>query len=151
MPCKCTFGYVCRTHSVKCSDFVNVGGKLFSLLWVERHSKERALYKASPRELSFTWLFTWWWCRGLCFWHKPTELAHSILFCSCVYFCLYGPFSCTSFPKFSLQLSAFSVCSYGLISALMVLSSICISPWKKSLSPDKILCGWLGLKHQLTD
>ena len=21
--------------------------------------------------------FTWWGCRGLCFWHKPTEFAHS--------------------------------------------------------------------------
>ena len=27
-------------------------------------------------------------------WHKPTELSHSFLFCSCVCFCLYGPFNC---------------------------------------------------------
>ena len=32
-------------------------------------------------------------------WHKPTELAHSFLFCSCVYFCLYGPFNCILFHK----------------------------------------------------
>ena len=25
--------------------------------------------------------------------YKPTELAHSFLFCSCVDFCLYGPFN----------------------------------------------------------
>ena len=51
--------------------------------------------------------FTWWGCCGLCFWHKPTELAHSFLFCSCVRFCLYGPFNCISFHKFSQQLSTF--------------------------------------------
>ena len=33
-------------------------------------------------------IFTWWWCCGLCLclWHKPTKLAHSFLFCSCVCF-----------------------------------------------------------------
>ena len=36
--------------------------------------------------------FTWWGCCGLCFWPKPTELAHSFSFCSCVHFCLYGPY-----------------------------------------------------------
>ena len=30
-------------------------------------------------------------------WHKPTELAHSFLFRSCVSFRLYGPFDCISF------------------------------------------------------
>ena len=34
--------------------------------------------------------FTWWGCFGLCQRHKQTEIAHSFLFCSCVYFCLYG-------------------------------------------------------------
>ena len=37
-----------------------------------------------PRGLTFSW----WGCCGLCFRHKPTELAHSCLFCYCVYFCL---------------------------------------------------------------
>ena len=58
--------------------------------------------------------------------HKPTELAHSFLFCSCVYFSLYGPFNCTSFHKFSRQLSAFSLCSSGLIFSLLVLSTLSI-------------------------
>ena len=40
-------------------------------------------------------------------WHKPAELSHSYLFCSCVRFCLCGPFNCISFNKFSLQLSVF--------------------------------------------
>ena len=80
-------------------------------------------------------------------WHKPTELACSFLFCSCVYFCLYGPFNCISFRKFSWQLSAFSLCSSGLISALLVHSTYHFM--KVSLSPDIIRSGWLGSKHQL--
>ena len=99
-----------------------------------------------PRGLTFTW----WGCYVLCFWHKPTELAHSFLFCSCVYFCLNCPFNCISFHKFSRQLSAFSLSSCGLISALLVLSTLYLF-MKVSLSPDIILCGWLGLKHQLTN
>ena len=51
----------------------------------------------SPRGLTFTW----WECYGFCQRHKPTELAHSFLFCSCVCFCLYGPFNCISFNNFS--------------------------------------------------
>ena len=57
-------------------------------------------------------------------WHKPIELAHSFLLCSCVYFCLCGTFNCISFHKFSRQLSVFSLCSSGLISALLVLSTM---------------------------
>ena len=71
------------------------------------------------------------------------------LFCSCVCLCLYGPFNCISFHKFSRQLSAFSLRTSGLISAFLVLSTIYLF-MKVSLSPDIILCGWLGLKHQLT-
>ena len=94
--------------------------------------------------------FTWWGCCGLCFWHKPTELAHSFLFCSCVYLCLYGPFTCILFHKFSRQLSAFSLCSSSNISGFLVLSTMYLF-MKVSFSPDIILCGWLGLKHQLTN
>ena len=57
--------------------------------------------------------FTCWVCCGLCFRHKPAELAHSFLFCSCVCFRLW-PFNCSSFRKFSRQLSAFSLCSSNL-------------------------------------
>ena len=76
-------------------------------------------------------------------WHKPTELAHSFLFCSCVYFCLYGPFNCISFHKFSWQLSVFSHCTSSLISALLVLSTLCLF-MKVSFSPDVIPSDWLG-------
>ena len=48
-----------------------------------------------------------------------------LLFCVCVYFCLYGPLKLIWFHKFSRQLSVFSLCSSGLISVLLVLSSIC--------------------------
>ena len=83
--------------------------------------------------------FTWWGCCSLCFWHKPTELAHSFLFCSCVYFCLYVPFNCILLGKFSQQLSAFSLCSSRLMSALLVLSIIylfyesLLQPWYNPL------------------
>ena len=90
----------------------------------------------SPRELAFTW----WGCCGLCQSHKQTELAHAILFCSCVYFCLYGPFNCISFHKLSRQVSAFSLCSSGLKSALLVFSSVYLL-MKVSLGPVLILCG----------
>ena len=66
-----------------------------------------------------------------------------------VYFCLYGPFNCISFHKFSRQLSVSSFSS-GLISALSVFSTVYLF-MKVSLSPDIILCGWLGLNHQLTN
>ena len=83
-------------------------------------------------------------------WRNPTELAHSFLFCSCVRFCLYGPFNCISFRRFSRQLSVFSLCFCGLSSALLVLSTKYLF-MKVSHSPDILVCGWLGLKHQLTN
>ena len=49
---------------------------------------------------------------------NPAQLARSFLFCSCIYFCLHGPFNCILFHKFSRQLSAFSLFSSGLISAI---------------------------------
>ena len=78
------------------------------------------------------------------------SLPPPFLFCSCVCFCLYSPFNCISFHKFSRQLYAFSLCSSGLISALLVLSTIYLF-MKVSISPHVILCGLLGLKHQLTN
>ena len=100
---------------------------------------------AGPRGLTFSW---WGWY-GLCHRHNPTKLAHSFLFCSCVCFCLYGPFNSISFHKYSRRLFAFSLCPSGLNSALLALSNIYLS-LTVSLNPDIILCGWLGLKHLLT-
>ena len=56
--------------------------------------------------------------------HKPIELAHSFLLCSCVRFSLCDPFNCISFPKLFQQLSVFSLSSSGLTSALLVLSTV---------------------------
>ena len=81
-------------------------------------------------------------------WHKPAELAHSFLFCSCVYFCLCGRFNCISFHKFSRQLSVSSLCSCGLSSVLLVLWTLYLF-MKVYLSPDMIAKGLLGSKHQL--
>ena len=62
-------------------------------------------------------------------------------FCSAlVSVCLYGPFNCISFHKFSRQFSAFTFCSSGLISAVLVLSATYLFV-KVFLSPDIILCG----------
>ena len=83
-------------------------------------------------------------------WHKPTELAHCFLFRYCICFCLYDPFNYNLFHKFSLQLSLFSLCSSGLVSASLVLSTVCLF-MKVSFSPDIIPSGWLGSKHQFTN
>ena len=71
-------------------------------------------------------------------------------FCSCVNFCLYGPLNCISFYEFSRQLSVFSLYSSGLVSALVVLSTVCLF-MKVSFSPDIIPSARLGSKHQLTN
>ena len=90
-----------------------------------------------PRGLSFSW----WGRYGLCLRYKPTELVPSLfLFFSCVYFCLYGPFNCILFHKFSRQLAVLSLCSFGLISVLFVLLTIYLF-MKVSFSPDIIPSG----------
>ena len=68
------------------------------------------------------------------------SLPIPFLFCYCIYFCLYVPFNCISFQKFSRPLSAFLLCSSGLISALLALSTIYLF-MKVSFSPDIIPSG----------
>ena len=114
-------------------------------IWTQKLGYRYLGHPECPRGLTFTW----WGCGGLCFWHKPTELAHSFLFCSYAYFCLYSSFNCISFYELSRQLAAFSICSSGLTSAFLVLSTLCLF-MKFSCSPDRILCVRLGLKCQLT-
>ena len=82
--------------------------------------------------------------------NQPTLLTPFFIFCSCVYFCLYGPFNCISIHTFSLQLSVLSLCSSGFISVLLVISTICIF-MNVSFSPDIIHNGWLGSKHHSTN
>ena len=81
--------------------------------------------------------------------HKPPELAYSFLFCSCVCFCLHGPFNCISFHEFSRQHSACSLCSSGLICTLLILPTIYLFI-KVSLSLiESFVVDW-GLKDQLS-
>ena len=99
----------------------------------------------------YVWLrgltFTWWGCCGLCFWYKPTELARSFFIVFLCLYLFYGPFDCISFFKVSGQLSAFSLCSFGLISTLLVLSTIYHHLFMYvSLSPDKNPLWLTGLK-----
>ena len=78
--------------------------------------------------------FMWWECCSLRLWHKPAELAHCFLFCSCIWFCLYGPFNCILFLKFSRRLPSFSLCSSRLIFALLVfLAESLLQPWYNPL------------------
>ena len=74
-----------------------------------------------------------------------TEKRKYFLSCSCVYFCSYGHLNCTSFHKFSPQLSAVSFRSSYLISASLVFSTKYLF-MKVSFSPEVILCGWLGFE-----
>ena len=78
-------------------------------------------------------------------WHKPTELAHSFLFRSCVCFYLYVLSTVFHFIH-SPGNFPLSHCSSGLIFALLVPSTIHLF-MKVSLNPYIVLCGWLGLKH----
>ena len=76
----------------------------------------------------------------------PTPFYSVLVSC----FCLYGPFNRTSFHEFSRQLFTFLLCFSGPTSTLLVLSTVYLF-MKVSLSPDIILCGWLGLKYQQTN
>ena len=85
----------------------------------------------------------------------PTPFFIILLFCSCVYFCSYLPFNCISFHKVSWQLSAFSLWSSGLISALFKLLVLSIIYLYKSLPQPWYNLVWFnGLKapnNQLTN
>ena len=91
--------------------------------------------ESSHRGLTFTWCGYY----GLCFEHKPTELAHSFFILFLCLFLSYGPFNCISFHKPSRQLSIFSLCSSGLLSASLVLSTT--SQWGAADAEIKVPSG----------
>ena len=69
--------------------------------------------------------------------------------CSCCFIYVFlALLNVFYYHTFSRQLSAFSLCFF-LSLPLLVLSTIELSV-KVSLSPDIIVCGWLGWKHRLT-
>ena len=74
-----------------------------------------------------------------------STLVHSVL----VSISVFVAFSIVFYSTNSPDNSPLFHCSSGLISAFLVLSTICLL-MKVSFSPDIILCGWLGLKRQLT-
>ena len=88
-----------------------------------------------PQGLTFT---QWGRCSS-CVCHRP---ARSFLFCSCVRFCLYGPFKLISFHKFSWQLSPSPLGSPGLISASSALSTMYLC-MIVSFSPDIIVLSFM--------
>ena len=88
-----------------------------------------------PQGLTFT---QWGRCSS-CVCHRP---ARSFLFCSCVRFCLYGPFKLISFHKFSWQLSPSPLGSPGLISASLALSTMYLC-MIVSFSPDIIVLSFM--------
>ena len=77
-------------------------------------------------------------------------LDRSVLFRSCVYFCLYGPFNYISLHKSSRQFSAFSSCSFQ--SYFCLIGPFNYTSLYESLpSPDILFyiiqSGWLSSKH----
>ena len=91
---------------------------------------------------------SWWECYGLCLNTNQPSLP-TLFYYVLVSVSVFAALS-TVFPINSPEKSAFSPGSSGLISTLSVFSTtyLCM---KFSLSSDEILCGWPGLKHQLTD
>ena len=103
--------------------------------------------------LSYVWVTAGSPSRGgdvtVCVWHKPAELAHSFWFflvSVSVFMALSTVFHSINSP----DNTPLSLCSFGLFSALLVLLTTNLF-MKVSLSPDIILIGWLGSKHQLTN
>ena len=141
----CTQACYCFSPNVILCGWLGFKHQLTNWLLLLSHQIQASGQRKSLQALHFEG----WGCCCLCLWHKPSELAHSLSFWSCVCFCLYGPFNCISLHKFSWQLFAFSLCSSRLIFAFLVLSTLYLFT-KVSLSPDMILCGWLGLKYQIT-
>ena len=74
-----------------------------------------------------------------------------LLLCSRFCFCLYSPFNCISYHKFSRQHSAFF--------SLFLWSYFCLTGpfnyislfWKSPSALIWFFCGWLGLKHKPTN
>ena len=107
-----------------------------------------------PRRLTFTWQG----CCGLHFWHKPTLLVHSFysgLVSISVFMALSTVFHSINSPD-NPPLSR-SVLSVLFLPCWSFQLYIYIGPFnyiylfmKVSFCPGIILCGWLGLKHQLT-
>ena len=147
----CLFCYWGNGLSIICQwEFLSICSAIGVMVWVSHwECVSFCLFchwcdgLSSPHELTFTWCG----CCCLCFWHKPTELAHSFLFCSIyVFLALSTVFHSINSPSTLRFLTLFFWSYFCLIGPLNLYLFV-----KASLSPDIILCGWLGLRHQLTN
>ena len=81
---------------------------------------------------------------GLCQRRKPTELAYSFLYCSCVYFCLTALSTVFHFINFPDHCPFFTLFFRSCLSPMDPFNYM--SLYKVSLSPDLIPSGLTGLK-----
>ena len=124
--------------------------KSMSDLYVSGCSVWRALgsWKVKKSgEVSHRLTFTWWGCCGLCPWHKPTELArsfYSALVSVSVFMALSTAFHSLIFPGITPLSHSVLLVLFLPYWSFQRYMFLCVSP-------DVILCGWLGLKHQLSN
>ena len=91
-----------------------------------------------------------WGCCSLCFRHKPTKFAYCFLFIFLSVLVFVFIYMALSTVFHSINSPDNSLLSHSVLPALLVLSTIHLF-MKVPFSPDIILCGQLGLKHQLTN
>ena len=94
-----------------------------------RHFSLQMLWRKRSKSCPHGLPFTWWGCCGLCLFdiNQPSLPTLFFFFFYILFVCLFlslWPLICISFHQISQQLSAFSLFSFGLISALLVLSTI---------------------------
>ena len=96
-----------------------------------------------PFDSSRVLTFTWWGCCGLCFYHKPTELAHSFFLYSVLVF--ISVFMALSTVFQSINSPDNSPFSHSVLPVLFLpywSLQLCISHYKSSLfSLNIIYCG----------
>ena len=97
----------CLAGTVDSSGFCNLHHSSVSRPAVRPREREktRVATSAVPTMASpYGLTFTWWGCCSLCPWHKPTELAHSFLFCcsACFFLALSPVFHSINSPDISV-------------------------------------------------
>ena len=127
-----------NSHTLNLSSVSSPLNKSFVSYSVFCHVCSTSLVLVCVRPHGFT--FTWWGFGGLCQRHKPTELVHSFLFCSCVYISLCGLLTVFHSIILLTTLRCLTLFFSSHNFSLLAFSAICLF-MKVSLSPDIILCG----------
>ena len=80
--------------------FIGLAGVFFFFLYcfINPMQEIQDTVHGHPRRLAFTW----WGCCRSCLWHKPAELVHTFVFCSCVFMALSTVFHSINSPDNSL-------------------------------------------------